>query len=67
MGFYGVKEMDPQKESEAFQELVEHFDLEPQETEADFTVYCRCEGAHAKRPEGKEGCGAYWQYHVDWE
>ena len=66
-GFFGVKKLDDQQEREAFKALTENFGLEPRETEADFTVYCRCEGNHDKRPEDKEGCGAYWQYHVDWE
>lgn len=67
IGFYGVREMDTEQEREAFQKLVDDFGLEPRETKADFTVYCRCEGTHDKRPEGEEGCGAYWQYYVEWE
>jgi len=67
IGLQGVKPIDnAAEERAALKTLVDDLQVDPQGTEADFTMFCRCGGDHDKRPADKEGCGAYWQFHAEW-
>src|SRR3712207_3076364 len=32
----------------------------------EFTFVCDCRGDHAGRPDGRDGCGAYWRMVAQW-